>query len=85
MLCSVMQTNDENSTTSLVMQHLMVVPAVAGGFDFSRIWIWEISLEIFLEISLAADPEDVANDGPMKGQNLRTSVRNYIRRSCIWL
>ena len=49
----------ENSTISLVMQHLMVVPAEQADL-ISPVWIWEISLEIFLEISLAADPEDVA-------------------------
>ena len=43
----------------LVMQHLMVVPAEQADL-ISPVWIWEISLEIFLEISLAADPEDVA-------------------------
>jgi len=58
MLCSVMQKR-ENSTISLVMQHLMVVPAEQADL-ISPVWIWEISLEIFLEISLAADPEDVA-------------------------
>ena len=58
MLCSVMQKR-ENSTISLVMQHLMVVPAEQEDL-ISPVWIWEISLEIFLEISLAADPEDVA-------------------------
>ena len=44
---------------NLVMQHLMVVPAEQADL-ISPVWIWEISLEIFLEISLAADPEDVA-------------------------
>ena len=37
----------------------ILVPAEQEDL-ISPVWIWEISLEIFLEISLAADPEDVA-------------------------
>ena len=47
------------SMISLVMPRLMEAPAVQADSIFPA-WIWEISLEIFSEISLAADPEDVA-------------------------
>lgn len=58
MQCSVMQRR-ENSMISLVMRHLMAVPVEQADLIFP-VWIWEISLGIFSEISSAVDQEDVA-------------------------
>ena len=53
-----MQTNAASMTNS-VMQHLMVVPVVEQVDSILTDLTWEISLEIFLEISLVAAEEAV--------------------------
>ena len=47
------------SMTNSVMQHLMVVPVVEQVDSILTDLTWEISLEIFLEISLVAEEEAV--------------------------
>ena len=66
----------DDSMISLVMLHLMVEPAVQVQADsIFPAWILVICLVIFLVTSSAAVPEEVRTNGPMKGANLRTSVR----------
>ena len=64
------------SMTNLVMLHLKVEQCGGGGgFDFSSMEIFSaiyLAVEIFLEISLAAVPEDRDSNGPMQVvQNVR--------------
>ena len=66
----------DDSMISLVMLHLMVEPAVQVQADsIFPAWILAICLVIFLVTSSAAVRRRGASNGPMKGANLRTSVR----------
>ena len=62
--------------TSLDQQHLMAAVdlAVSVALILAE-QIWEISLEIFSGISLAAAVPEAAYNGPARGANVRTSVR----------
>lgn len=73
MRCFPMQ-KKESSMTSLVMQRLTGTGGGAGGFDFSGMDMGDIFGDIFGDF-FGGGSRRRTNDGPMKGSNLRTSVR----------